>query len=88
MTLSFISFGVGEEELLASDLILRDRLLSLGRNDPVYEVWPISFLTCGCLAEIDEDHAVLVEQALIASTEITRSARFLNDSQVPRSVSA
>ena len=42
--------------------------------------WPSSFFTCGCLVGIDEHHAVLVEQALVAlAPGSSRSPRFLND---------
>ena len=48
--------------------------------------WPSSFLTFGCFVGIDEHHAVLVEQPLVAFDERCRaSPRFLKLSHVPRS---
>ena len=47
--------------------------------------WPSSFFTFGCFCRIDQHHAVLVEQPLVALDRDVEVALFLNESQVPRS---
>src|SRR5262245_13567602 len=79
--------GVGEEQFLPVDLVIRDRLLALGRDEPVDEGLAERLLYVWMLFGIDQHDAVLVEQALVAGTRISRSPRFLNESQVPRSAS-
>ena len=50
--------------------------------------WPRSFFTCACLAGFTRMMPYWLNNRWSPSTEITRSARFLKESQVPRSVSA
>jgi hypothetical protein len=45
----------------------------------------VGLLDVRVLGRVDQDHAVLVEQLLVAFDHDARSPRFLNDSQVPRS---
>src|SRR5262249_36042524 len=58
--------GIGEEELLTVDLVTSDRLLSLLRDKPIDERLPKVLLDVGMLVGVDEHHAVLIEQALVA----------------------
>ena len=79
--------GVREEQLLAADLVVGDRLLPLRRHEPVDErlrrapssradAWPDSPAMT----------PYWLNRRLSPSTTMARSPRFLNDSQVPRSV--
>src|SRR5215472_8856118 len=58
--------GVGEEQFLPVDLVVRDRLLTLGRDEPVDEGLAERLLHVRMLFGIDQHDAVLVEQALVA----------------------
>src|SRR5215467_4260543 len=58
--------GIGEKQLLPVDLVIRDRLLPFGRNEPVDEGLAEVLLHIGMLFGIDQHDAVLVEQALVA----------------------
>ena len=62
----FSGLGVGEEELLPADLVVGDRLLPLGRNEPVDELLAEFLLDVRMLGRVHQNHAVLVEQALVA----------------------
>src|SRR5215475_11627926 len=61
--------GIGEEQFLPVDLVIRDRLLALGRDEPVDEGLAERLLYMRMLFGIDQHHAVLVEQALVAGDE-------------------
>src|SRR5258708_2355312 len=58
--------GVGEEQLLAVDLVVGDRLLALGRDEPVDEGLAQLVLHVRMLCRIHQDDAVLVEQLVVA----------------------
>src|SRR5262245_20884814 len=58
--------GVGEEQLLAVDLVVGDRLLPFGRHQPVDEGLAQLRLYMRMLGGIDQNDAVLVEQAVVA----------------------
>src|SRR6266704_6366617 len=58
--------GIGEEQFLPVDLVIRDRLLALGRDEPVDEGLAERLLYVRMLFGIDQHDAVLVEQALVA----------------------
>src|SRR5713226_7440427 len=58
--------GVGEEELLPVDLIVGDRLLAGGRDQPVDEGLAELLLHVRVLCRVHQDDAVLVEQPLVA----------------------
>src|SRR2546430_15860143 len=60
------SLRVRKEQLFAADLVLGDRLLSLGRDDPVDERLAEIFFHAGMLGRIHKLHPVLVEKALLA----------------------
>src|SRR6266487_3429214 len=60
------SFRVREEQLLAADLVPGDRLLPLGRDDPVDERLAEILFYVGVLGGIHQHHPVLVEQARVA----------------------
>src|SRR6185295_7415177 len=60
---------VGEEKLLTADLVIRNRLLALRRNEPVDERLAELFLDVRVLGGIDEHYAVLVEQPPVAFDE-------------------
>src|SRR2546423_10155889 len=57
---------VGEEELLAVHLVVRDRLLAIGGEDPVDESLARLALDARMARRVDEHDAVLVEKALVA----------------------
>src|SRR5688572_21279917 len=57
---------IREKKLLAADLVRGDGLLSFARNDPVDESLPHLALHREVLRRIDQDDAVLVEQALVS----------------------
>src|SRR5262249_18411811 len=57
---------VGVEKLLAIDLVVGDGLLTLRRDHPVDKRLSEFVLDVGVLGGIDQDDAVLVEQALVA----------------------
>src|SRR5581483_10546673 len=57
---------VGEEQLLPADLVSRDDLLALGRDQPVDELLAEVLLHVRVLLRVHQHHAVLVEQALVA----------------------
>src|ERR671937_402611 len=57
---------VGKEELLAVDLVGRDGLLACGRDEPVDKCLAPLLLHVGMLHGIDQHHAALVEEALVA----------------------
>src|SRR3954469_21762521 len=61
-----LAAGVREEELLAVDLVVGDRLLALGGDQPVDESLAHLLLDVRMLRRIDEHHAVLVVEALVA----------------------
>src|SRR5262245_30553241 len=61
--------GIGEEQFLSVDLVIRDRLLALGRDEPVDEGLAERLLYVRMLFGIDQHDAVLVEQALVAGHE-------------------
>ncbi len=67
--------GVGEEQLLAADLVVGDRLLPVARDQPVDEGLPLRDLHIGMLGRIDQHHAVLVEQPLVALDQDCRARR-------------
>src|SRR5262245_32032751 len=58
--------GVREEQLLAVDLIVGDRLLTLRRDQPVDEGLAEVLLHMRVLGRVDQDYAVLVEQPPVA----------------------
>jgi hypothetical protein len=82
------SVSVPEEELLAVDLVARDRVLAVARQHPVGERLREVFLHVPVLGGIDDDHAVLVEETLVALTRMASLPRFLKLIHVPRSVSS
>ena len=87
--MSALGAGVGEEELLAIDLVVGDRGLSLRTREPVDEGLPIFGFHIGVLRRIDEDYAILVERVCpLPSTKTLKSFLLANASQVPRSVRA
>jgi len=53
--------GIGVEQLLAVDLVIGDRLLAFGRNQPVDELLAEFLLYTGMLRRIYQYDAVLVE---------------------------
>src|SRR3954467_5471207 len=61
-----IRLRVGKEELLAVDLVVGNGALSFRRKDPVDECLPPFLLHVRVPFRIDEDDAVLVEQAPVA----------------------
>src|SRR6185503_8915715 len=63
---SLYTTRVWKEQLLAADLVVGDRLLTLSRDHPVNKGQAHLHLDVRVLGRIDEDHAVLVEQALVA----------------------
>src|SRR5215472_5870524 len=69
--------GIGEEQFLPVDLVIRDRLLTLGRDEPVDEGLAESLLDVRMLFGIDQHDAVLVEQALVAGDEDVEIAAVL-----------
>src|SRR5919109_240115 len=62
----YLRSGIRKEKLLAADLVGRDRVLSLARNDPVDERLAQLPLYAQVLLRIDEDDAVLVEKPPVA----------------------
>src|SRR6185436_20717305 len=62
----YLPAGIRKEELLAIDLVGRDRVLSLAGDDPVDERLPHRAFHAEMLCGIDEDDAVLVEQPPVA----------------------
>src|SRR5262249_56699899 len=58
--------GVGEEQLLTLDLVVGDRLLAFVRDEPVDEGLAQLLLDVRMFRRVHQDHAVLVEQALVA----------------------
>src|SRR5262249_54153617 len=69
--------GIGEEQLLPVDLVIRNRLLALGRDEPVDEGLSERVLYVRMLFGIDQHDAVLVEQALVAGDEDVEIAAVL-----------
>src|SRR5262245_42074499 len=69
--------GIGEEQFLPVDLVIRDRLLALGRDEPVDEGLAERLLYVRMLFGIDQHDAVLVEQALVAGHEDVEIAAVL-----------
>src|SRR5215467_1719076 len=69
--------GIGEEQLLPVDLVVRDRLLAFGRDEPVDEGLAERLLDVRMLFGIDQHDAVLVEQALVAGDEDVEIAAVL-----------
>src|SRR5690348_1670590 len=69
--------GIGEEQFLPVDLVVRDRLLALGREQPVDEGLAERLLYVRMLFGIDQHDAVLVEQALVAGDENVEIAAIL-----------
>src|SRR5262249_56057638 len=69
--------GVGEEQFLPVDLVIRDRLLALGRDEPVDEGLAERLLYVWMLFGIDQHDAVLVEQAFVAGHEDVEIAAVL-----------
>src|SRR5262250_2612667 len=65
-TASGIAPRVREEKLLAVDLVTRDHRLPARRDEPVDELLAEVLLDVRMFFRIDEHHAVLVEQALVA----------------------
>src|SRR2546429_2501184 len=61
-----LSAGVREEELHAVDFVVGDRLLALGGNQPVDESLAHLLLDVRMPGGIDQHHAVLVVEALVA----------------------
>src|SRR5215510_3106280 len=64
--------GIGEEQLLPVDPVIRDRLLALGRDEPVDEGLAEHLLYVRMLFGIDQNDAVLVEQRLSPATRMSR----------------
>src|SRR5215470_13192219 len=60
---------VGIKQLLAVDLVIRDRFLACRRYEPVDELLPKILLDVRVLVRIDEHYPVLVEQSLVALDE-------------------
>src|SRR5258708_36811726 len=58
--------GIGIEQLLAVDLVIGDRLLSLRRNQPVDEGLAELLFDMRVLLGVHQYHAVLVEKPLLA----------------------
>src|SRR6266436_481967 len=58
--------GIGIEQLLAVDLVIGDRLLSLRRNQPVDEGLGELLFDMRVLLGVHQYHAVLVEKPLVA----------------------
>src|SRR5687767_5144759 len=61
--------GVREEQPLAADLVVGNRLLPFRRDDPVDEGLPHLLLDVPVPVRIHQDDAVLVEQPLVAFDE-------------------
>src|SRR5262249_8793451 len=69
--------GVWEEQLLSLDLIVCDRLVTLGRDEPVDEGLAEFFLDVGMLGRIHQHHAILIEQPLVAGDQDVQVAAVL-----------
>src|SRR5262249_48486356 len=69
--------GIGEEQFLPVDLVIRDRLLALGRDEPADEGLAERLLYVRMLFGIDQHDAVLVEQELVAGHEDVEIAAVL-----------
>src|SRR5215467_10611492 len=69
--------GVWEEQLLSSDLILCDRLLTLRRDEPVDEGLAEFFLDVLMLGRIHQHHAILIKQPLVATDQDVQVAAVL-----------
>src|SRR5262249_55180504 len=69
--------GIGEKQLLPVDLVIRDRLLPFGRNEPVDEGLAEVLLYIGMLFGIHENHAVLIEEPLVAGHQDVEIAAVL-----------
>ena len=78
---------IGDEQPLAFDLVTRDRVLALSRNQPIDEGLAQVRLHMRVLGGVNQYHGILVEQPLVALNEDFKFATFLNESQVPRSAS-
>ena len=63
---SALGTSIGKKELLAIDLVVRDRGLSFGTRKPVDEGLPLLRLHIRVLRRVNEDHAILVEQLIVA----------------------
>src|SRR5512134_3262152 len=68
-TLASPALVVREEELLAADIVTRDRLLQRARDDPVDERVAQVLLDVRVLRRVHEHDPVLVEQLLVALDE-------------------
>src|SRR5262249_22834000 len=64
--LSALGSGVGEEQLLTTDLVARDGGLAIRANKPVDEGLSFFCLHIRMFLGIDQDHTVLVEELGIA----------------------
>src|ERR1700751_2948023 len=53
------------EKPFAIDFVIRDRLLSIGRDKPIDELLSKLCLHIGAFLRVHQDHAVLVEHAII-----------------------
>jgi hypothetical protein len=69
--------GVREEQLLAADLVAGNRLLSFRRNQPVDEGLAQFLLHVRMFGRVHEDHAILVEHALVAGDQVVEFAAVL-----------
>src|SRR5262245_44216389 len=67
--------GIVEEQFLPVDLVIRDRLLAFGRDEPVDEGLAERLLDVRMLFGIDQNDAVLVEQELVARPRGCRDRR-------------
>src|ERR1700682_1423321 len=68
---------IGEEELLALDLVLGNGFLALGRDHPVDESLPGIPLYARMLVRVHQHPAVLIEQALVAFDQDRKIAAIL-----------
>src|SRR5262249_32158846 len=68
---------IGHEELLALDLVTRDRVLALSRNQPIDEGFAQGPFHMWVLGGVHQYHVILVEQSLVALNEDVKFATVL-----------